>query len=150
MNNIIRTTLLSLGVAGTLAVGAGAYAAASSPSTPPPSVPAGGHAFAGSHSRGAWARHRLRAMRRRSVRRLARMLHLDGPQRAQARQIHAKAMAAIWAARADGSLTRDQRVAQIKMAVEAGRGEFRNMLSADQRAKLDQIESRRERRLLGP
>jgi len=78
------------------------------------------------------------------------MLHLDGPQRAQARQIHAKAMAAIWAARADGSLTRDQRVAQIKMAVEAGRGEFRNMLSADQRAKLDQIESRRERRLLGP
>lgn len=77
------------------------------------------------------------------------MLHLDGPQRAQVRQIHAKAMAAIWAARADGSLTRGQRVAQIRTAIEAGRGEFRTLLTPDQRAKLDQIESRRERRLLG-
>jgi hypothetical protein len=148
MKNIIRNTLLAVGVAGTLAIGAGAYAETAAPSAPP-SRQAGGQSFSGSHARGPLARHRLRAMRRSAMRRLARRLHLDHAQRAQARQIHAKAMAAIWAARADEHLTRDQHVAQIRAAVEAGRGEFRGMLNPDQRAKLEQIESRREQRLMG-
>jgi hypothetical protein len=91
----------------------------------------------------------MHAMRRNRMRRLAHRLHLDKAQRTAALHVHAKAMADIWAARADESLTPDQRGAKIKAAVENGRTEFRSLLNPDQRAKLDQIESRRERRLLG-
>ena len=83
------------------------------------------------------------------MRRLARRLHLSEPQRSAARQIHAKAVAEIRAARADGTLTRDQRVARIRAAVQEGRSDFVNLLTLDQRSKLDRIENRRERWLMG-
>jgi hypothetical protein len=88
-------------------------------------------------------------MHRRWMRRLSRRLHLDPAQRTQLRHIHAKAMAEIWSARADDQLSREQRTTRIKAAVEAGRTEFRGLLNPDQRAQLDRIEERRERRLLG-
>jgi hypothetical protein len=88
-------------------------------------------------------------MRRNRMRRLARVLNLDKPQRTALRQVHAKAMADIWAARADSTLTKEQRGARIKAAVETGRTAFRSLLRPDQLAKLDRIESRRERRLMG-
>jgi hypothetical protein len=89
------------------------------------------------------------AMRRNRMRRLAHFLRLDKTQRLALRHVHAKAMADIWSARADESLTPEQRSVRIKAAVDAGRTEFSNLLTPDQRAKLEQIENRREQRLLG-
>jgi hypothetical protein len=88
-------------------------------------------------------------MRRNGMRRLVRFLRLDPAQREQVKQIHAKAMADIWAARADQTLSPDQRVARIRAASETGRAAFRGMLNPDQQAKLQGLEDRRERRLMG-
>jgi hypothetical protein len=99
--------------------------------------------------KGEWQGRSRLAMRRNRMRRLARRLHLDKTQRTALRHVHAKAMADIWSARADESLTADQRSTRIKAAVEMGRSEFRNLLTPDQRTQLDQIEARRERRLMG-
>ncbi|HEY5080093.1 MAG TPA: hypothetical protein VII43_09600 [Opitutaceae bacterium] len=84
------------------------------------------------------------------MRRLARRLQLTEPQRAAAGQLHEKAIAEIRTARADPTLTKDQKVARIRATVQAGRADFVNLLTPDQRAKLDRIESRRECRLTGP
>ena len=91
----------------------------------------------------------MQALRRNRMRRLAHRLHLDKAQRTAALHVHAKAMADIWAARADATLNREQRGARIKAAVETGRTAFRSLLRPDQLSKLDRIESRRERRLMG-
>ena len=92
---------------------------------------------------------RRQALRRHRVRWLAHHLQLTEAQRTAARHVHAKAMADIWAVRADDTLTKEQRIERIKGAVQSGRTEFINLLTPDQRAKLDAIESRRERRLMG-
>jgi uncharacterized membrane protein len=146
MNNIIKISLLAVTLAGGLSLGAVALAQTSGSATPPP---ANAHSWAGGQSKAAWRGHSRQAMRRNRMRWLAHMLHLTASQKTAFRQIHAKAMAGIWAARADAQLSPDQRTAQVKTAVEAGRSEFRNLLSPEQRAKLERIESRRERMLIG-
>jgi len=150
---------MTVGFASGLGIGAVAFAQADSPSTPPPAPPAAaapaapaqadGHSLSKAPARGGLSGRWMQFVRRNWMKRLARRLHLDKTQRSEFRHIHAKAMAGIWAARADESLTRDQRRERIKAAVEAGRTDFRNLLTPDQRTRLDEIELRRERMLLG-
>ncbi len=154
MNPFTKKTVLAAGLACTLGLGAGAFAEATAPATPqPPAATSAAPAVAPNgpraHLRLGWRGRRLLAMQRHWMRRLSRRLNLDPTQRTQLRHIHAKAMAEIWAARADDQLSRDQRIARIKAAVESGRTEFRNLLNPDQRARLDRIEERRQDRLLG-
>ena len=147
MKTLLSKTFLAFVIAGSLGFGAVAFAESNGPSNPPaspaPSEGPPGHSRSGVHS---LRRQALRGIR---MRRLARRLRLTETQRAAALQIHAKAIGEIRAARADGTLTRDQRVARIRASVQAGRADFINLLTLDQRAKLDRIENRRERRLLG-
>jgi hypothetical protein len=96
-----------------------------------------------------WAARRMQALRRHWMRRLSRRLGLDKTQRSALRQVHAQAMASIWAARADSSLTPDQRREKIRAAVDTGRNQFQGLLKPDQHAKLDRIEGARERSMLG-
>ncbi len=154
MNPFTKKTVLAAGLACTLGLGAGAFAEVTAPATPQPpaaasTAPAAAPDGPRGHSNLGWRARRLMAMHRRWMRRLSRRLHLDPAQRTQLRHIHAKAMAEIWSARADDQLSRDQRKTRIKAAVETGRTEFRSLLNPDQRAQLDRIEERRERRLLG-
>jgi hypothetical protein len=51
-------------------------------------------------------------------------------------------MVDIWSARADGSLTVDQLHARIRTAFKAQRDGFRNLLTDQQRAQLDQMTGR--------
>jgi hypothetical protein len=154
MKNIIRNTLIVAGFVSGLGVVAGAFAeadtSAAPPSAPPAATaPADGHSGPAFQSKGEGRAHPRLALRRNRMRRLAHFLKLDKTQRMAFRHVHAKAMADIWSARADESLTPDQRSVRIKAAVEAGRTEFRNLLTPDQRARLEQIENRREQRLMG-
>jgi hypothetical protein len=156
MNTILIKSLAAVGLAGSLGLGAAAFAQANGPSTPPPTPPAAtapaeGHAHTGpgAQARAERRSFRRQAMRHRQLRRLAHALKLDKTQRTAVRQLHARAMADIWAARADPSLTKDQRRQRVQSALENGRTGFRNLLTPDQRAKLDQIESRREGRMMG-
>lgn len=155
MKTMTGRTLIALGVASCLGIGTAVYAQTNATALPPPPSPPAatppgvGHSLSEAPSRGQWrARMRL-AMRWNRMKRLAHRLRLDPTQRLAFRHIHAKAMAEIWAARADEHLTADERGARIKAAVEAGRTEFRNMLAPEQREKLDRIENRRARTLLG-
>jgi Spy/CpxP family protein refolding chaperone len=154
MKNLIRNTLIVAGFASGLGIVAGAFAEADSSAAPPPAppastAPADGHGGQTFQPKGDWRGRPRLAIRRNRMRRLARFLQLDKTQRMALRHVHAKAMADIWSARADEGLTPEQRSVRIKAAVEAGRTEFRNLLTPDQRAKLEQIENRREQRLLG-
>jgi hypothetical protein len=150
MKNIIRNTLIVAGFASGLGIVAGAFAEADSSAAPPAATaPADSHSGPAFQSKGQWRSHPGMAIRRNRMRRLAHFLQLDKTQRMALRHVHAKAMADIWSARADNSLTPEQRSVRIKAAGEAGRTEFRNLLTPDQRAKLDQIENRREQRLMG-
>jgi hypothetical protein len=151
MKTLLTKTFLAVGLAGGLGFGVVAVAQSNGPSTPPPSQSASpaqaqgtsAHRGTGDRSLRRHVAHRIR------MRRLARRLQLTDTQRTAARQIHAKAVAEIRAARVDGTLTRDQRIARIRASVQAGRADFANLLTPDQHAKLDRIENRREQRLLG-
>jgi Spy/CpxP family protein refolding chaperone len=142
MNKLIKMTLLAAGISGGLALGASAQPATSAPA-PAPQQAGHAHSYRGQNA------HWRHAMRRNGMRRLARYLRLDPAQREQVKQIHAKAMADIWAARADQALSPDQRAARIRAASEAGRAAFRGLLNPEQQAKLQGLEDRRERRLMG-
>lgn len=66
-------------------------------------------------------------------------LGLSDSQRAQVRHLHAQAMVDVWSARADGSLTVDQLHARVRAAFKAQHDGFRNILTDEQRAQLDQM-----------
>jgi hypothetical protein len=154
MNIFTKKTVLTAGLACTLGLGAGAFAEVNAPAAPQPpadapAAPAVAPGKPAARSHLGWRARRLMAIHRRWMRRLSRRLNLDPAQRTQLRHIHAKAMAEIWSARADDQLSREQRSAKIRAAVESGRTELRGILNPDQRARLDRIEERRERRLLG-
>jgi hypothetical protein len=154
MNTMIRKTLVVVGIACGLGLGVGAFADAVAPAIPPPPTPpaaASAEVHSGSKdpANGGWRGRRRLALHRRWMRRLAHRLHLDKSQRAVLRNIHSRAMAEIWAARADTQLTPEQRHARIRAAIETGRTAFRGLLTPEQGAKLDQIEERRNRRMMG-
>jgi pyruvate/2-oxoglutarate dehydrogenase complex dihydrolipoamide acyltransferase (E2) component len=152
MNILNKKTLLAAGLACSLGLGALAYADSDAPAaTPPPAAPASAPAAAPAKNAPTfgWRTRWRMAMQRHRMRRLAHWLQLDKSQRAQFREIRAKAMAKIWTARADEQLTQDQRIERIRSAVEGGRSEFRSILNPAQQAKLQKLEDFRERRLLG-
>jgi Spy/CpxP family protein refolding chaperone len=150
MRNIIVRSVLAIGAAGSLGLGAAAFAQSAGPSTPPPTPPAAqvpdGRM---SRPRGEGRALGRQALRHGRMRRLARRLHLTEQQRTAARHLHAKTMAEVWAARADDTLTREQKIERIKAALHSGRSDFENLLTPEQHAKLDEIKTRRENRLLG-
>lgn len=151
MNILNKKTLVAAGLACSLGLGALAYAGADAPTATPPPSPASAPAAASAKNAPAygWRTRWRMAMQRRRMRHLAHWLHLDKNQRAQFREIRAKAMTKIWTARADEQLTKDQRIQKVRAAVEGGRSEFRSILNPEQQAKLQKLEDFRERRLLG-
>jgi len=155
MKIILRKLMLAAGFASGLGVVAAAFAQTDGASTPPPptppaaTAPADVHSVAKTRPEGGWRGRCRRLAHHRWLRRLARRLGLDTAQRAQLVHIHAKAMAGIWAARADDTLTKDQRRERIKATVEAGRADLNGILTPDQREKLELIELRQQRALLG-
>jgi hypothetical protein len=154
MNILTQKTLLVAGLACGLGLGAAAYGDSTATPPPPPTAPVAAvpapATVPGPHGPAFGWRLRWRmALHRHRMRRFARWLQLDKGQREQFRHIRAKAMAAIWSARADEQLTKDQRREKVRAAVDGGRAEFRGILNAEQQAKLQQLEDSRERRLLG-
>jgi Spy/CpxP family protein refolding chaperone len=139
MKNIDKAILLAAaGAVGLCAV------ALPAPAEDPASPPANSSAAPGQ----AWAKdqpdavrhHGWRAASRKSrMRRLIRRLDLNDAQRAQLRHLHAQTMVEIWSARADGSLTVDQLRARVRTAFKAEREGFHNLLTDQQRAKLDKM-----------
>jgi hypothetical protein len=142
MKHIDKAILLA--AAGAIGLSAAALPALALDPAPPPaaSSPASGHAWTDGHP-GADRQHGSRAANRRfRMRRLIRRLGLNDTQRAQVRHLHAQTMVDIWSARADGSLTVDQLHARIRTAFKAQRDGFRNLLTDQQRAQLDQMTGR--------
>ena len=92
--------------AGLLGTGA-ALAADPTPQAAP--APQAAHNGFNGGRRNPRAMRRMQAFRRNWMRRLSRRLELDKAQRTALRHVHAKAMAGIWAARADEGLRPDQR-----------------------------------------
>jgi hypothetical protein len=150
MKPIAMKSIIAVACAGL--IGGGAILAAETAAAPnaiPPSNPPSAHSWQNAPHRAPWAARRMQALRRHWMHRLSRRLGLDKTQRTALRQVHAQAMASIWAARADASLTPDQRREEIRAAVDTGRNQFQGLLKPDQREKLDRIEGARERSMLG-
>jgi hypothetical protein len=139
MKHIDKVILLA--AAGAIGLSAAALPALAVDPAPPPaaSSPAPGNAWAGGHTDAA-RHHGWRTANRRSrMRRLISRLDLNDAQRAQLRHLHAQTMVDIWSARADGNLTVDQLRARVRTAFKAQRDGFRNLLTDQQRAQLDQM-----------
>jgi hypothetical protein len=79
------------------------------------------------------------ANRKARMRRLISRLDLSDAQRAQLRHLHAQTMVDIWSARADANLTVDQLRARVHTAFKGERDGFRNLLTDQQRARLDEM-----------
>lgn len=127
MKTLLRITLLATGV---LAAAASSAFSADLATPAAPAVPQ--HpARAGQLARRAALRHHL-----------AKRLGLTDAQKAQLKSDRASTAAALKSIRADASLTPDQKKAKVRETLQSARMQLRNVLTAEQQAKLQHLRAR--------
>jgi Spy/CpxP family protein refolding chaperone len=132
MKNLLKLSLLTLGLA---AVSLPAFSAENDTATPP------AHAV---------RRPLLKALvqRRAALRqKVAKKLDLTADQKAQLKAKRASVVAAVKAIRHDASLTPEQKKAKARETLQAARADVRNVLTADQQAKLQKARQHLRQRL---